>query len=170
MSESYVIKDGKQLRLGYTTGSCAAAAAKAAAWMLLTGSLRESIQLQTPKGICLDLPVLEISRGADSVSCAVRKDSGDDPDVTDGTLIFAKVTKTPEPGIFIDGGEGVGRVTKEGLDQPVGAAAINSTPRRMITEAVNEVCLSHGYAGGMRVVISIPGISSRPYASAQTFT
>ena len=156
MSGSYVMKDGKQLRLGYTTGSCAAAAAKAAAWMLLTGSQRDFIQLQTPKGICLDLPVLEISRGADSVSCAVRKDSGDDPDVTDGTLIFAKVTKTPGPGFFIDGGSGVGRVTKPGLDQPVGAAAINSVPRQMIRENLEEVCRLTDHQGGLSVIISVP--------------
>ena len=112
MSESYVMKDGKQLRLGYTTGSCAAAAAKVAAWMLLTGSLRESIQLQTPKGICLDLPVLEISRGANSVSCAVRKDSGDDPDVaeeakargvTRAMVSMEKASKLPKRCIYAIG-------------------------------------------------------------------
>ncbi|MBQ6508929.1 MAG: cobalamin biosynthesis protein CbiD [Flexilinea sp.] len=154
--DSFVVKDGKQLRLGYTTGSCAAAAAKAAARMLLSGETVETVRLLTPKGITLELPVLEITRGTDSVSCAIRKDSGDDPDVTDGTLIFASVSLISEEDILIDGGEGVGRVTKPGLDQPVGAAAINSVPRRMIRENLLEVCELLDYHGGLSVVISAP--------------
>ena len=89
--EEYIVKDGKKLRLGYTTGSCAAAAAKAAAYMLLTGREAPTVDLLTPKGIALTLPVLQTARGADFVSCAIRKDSGDDPDVTRDTLIFARV-------------------------------------------------------------------------------
>ncbi len=154
--DSYVIKDGKQLRMGYTTGSCAAAAAKAAAWMLLTGENREQIRLITPKGIVLDLPVTAVKRNAGSVSCAVRKDSGDDPDITNGTLIFAEVSHSNEPGILIDGGTGVGRVTKPGLDQPVGAAAINSVPRQMIREGIAEVCDLTDHHGGLKAVISVP--------------
>ncbi|MBQ6504066.1 MAG: cobalamin biosynthesis protein CbiD [Flexilinea sp.] len=154
--EPYITKDGKQLRLGYTTGSCAAAAAKAAAWMLLSGNLRESISLQTPKGIRLELPVLEIFRATDRVSCAIRKDSGDDPDITDGALIFASVSRHSEPGIIIDGEKGVGRVTKPGLDQPVGAAAINSVPRHMIRENLEEVCETFDYRDGLSVIISVP--------------
>ena len=137
--EEYVIKDGKRLRLGYTTGSCAAAAAKAAAWMLLTGHEKRTIDLLTPKGVSLTLDVLEITRTPDTVSCAIRKDSGDDPDVTHDTLVFAAVQRTETPGVTIDGGAGVGRVTKRGLDQPVGAAAINSD-----------------YRGGLAVTISVP--------------
>ncbi len=154
--DSFVIKDGKQLRLGYTTGSCAAAAAKAAAHMLLSGETVEMVRLLTPKGITLQLPVLEVTREADSVSCAIRKDSGDDPDVTDGTLIFASVSLTSGEDILIDGGEGVGRVTKPGLDQPVGSAAINSVPRRMICENIQEVCEMLDYHGGLSVIISAP--------------
>ena len=154
--EQYIEKDGKRLRLGYTTGSCAAAAAKAAAWMLLTGRRKETITLDTPKGIRLELAVREITMRADSVSCAIEKDSGDDPDVTKGTLIFASVRRTDEPGVHIDGGEGVGRVMKPGLDQPVGAAAINSVPRKMIEENVREVCMLVGYDGGIDVTISAP--------------
>ena len=154
--DSFVVKDGKQLRLGYTTGSCAAAAAKAAARMLLSGETVEMIRLLTPKGITLELPVLEITRGSDSVSCAIRKDSGDDPDVTNGTLIFASVSLASGNEILIDGGKGVGRVTKPGLDQPVGAAAINSVPRRMIRENLHEVCELLDYHGGLSVVISVP--------------
>lgn len=155
--EEYIIKDGKKLRLGYTTGSCAAAAAKAAAWMLLTGRRKESIMIDTPKGISLDLDVLKIKMDNDNVSCAISKDSGDDPDVTQGSLIFAQVTRTKTPGIVIDGGRGVGRVTKPGLDQPVGAAAINSVPRQMIRENLEEVCRLADYHGGLSVVISVPG-------------
>lgn len=154
--DPYVIRDGKKLRCGYTTGSCAAAAAKAAAWMLLSGKEISSIHLTTPKGIGLDLPILEITREDGSVRCAVRKDSGDDPDVTNGTLIFASVFRREEPGILIDGGEGVGRVTKPGLDQPVGAAAINSVPRQMIRENIEELCKLFDVQDGLSVIISAP--------------
>ena len=136
--DQYVIKDDKKLRYGYTTGSCAAGAAKAAARMLVSGEEVHHVRLMTPKGFELLLEIEEVTRTADAVSCAVRKDSGDDPDVTNGTLVFAEVRYRDEPGIVIDGGAGVGRVTKPGLDQPVGNAAINSTPRRMIAEAVAE--------------------------------
>lgn len=154
--EEYIVKDGKKLRLGYTTGSCAAAASKAAAWMLLTGRCKESIRIGTPKGITLDLDVLQIRMEEDFVSCAVQKDSGDDPDVTKGSLVFAQVMRTETPGISIDGGQGVGRVTKRGLDQPVGAAAINSVPRQMIQDNLEEVCRLADYHGGLAVVISVP--------------
>lgn len=154
--EEYIVKGGKRLRLGYTTGSCAAAAAKAAAYMLLTGRRMERVTLMTPKGIRLELPVLETEAGPDAVSCAIEKDSGDDPDVTKGTLIFAEVSRSREPGIVIDGGAGIGRVTRPGLDQPVGAAAINSVPRQMIREALAEVQALADDRGGLRAVISAP--------------
>lgn len=154
--EEYIIQDGKKLRLGYTTGSCAAAAAKAAAWMLLTGQKKETISLNTPKGIRLNLEVKEIRMEPERVVCAIEKDSGDDPDVTKGTLIFAEVSFADGTDILIDGGRGIGRVTKRGLDQPVGAAAINSTPRRMIRENVQEVMGMTDYRGGLSVVISAP--------------
>ena len=93
--EEYIVKGGKRLRLGYTTGSCAAAAAKAAAWMLLTGRVKEHIKLITPKGIELDLEVLQPEIGENSASCAIRKFSGDDPDVTDGALVFARTGHNP---------------------------------------------------------------------------
>ncbi len=142
--------------MGYTTGSCAAAAAKAAAWMLLTGKRREKISLRTPKGIDLTLPVLEIQAEENTVSCAIEKDSGDDPDITKGTLIFAAVSRTDTPGITIDGGQGIGRVTKRGLDQPVGNAAINSVPRKMIEENILEICRLTDYTDGLSVVIFAP--------------
>ena len=154
--ERYVVKDGKRLRLGYTTGSCAAAAAKAAAWMLLTGQKREEISIVTPSGVPLDLSVLEISLGPESCRCAIEKDSGDDPDVTKGALIFAEVSRAPGAEITVDGGEGIGRVTKPGLDQPVGEAAINSVPRRMIRENVEEIRSLLDEHGGLSVTISCP--------------
>ena len=154
--EAYALKDGKKLRLGYTTGSCAAAAAKAATFMLLSGKKKETIDLQTPKGIALHLAVEEIRLESTEASCAIRKDSGDDPDATRDTLIFASVRKQNAPGIVIDGGIGVGRVTKRGLDQPVGAAAINSVPRQMIEENVREVCRLCDYLGGLLVTIFVP--------------
>lgn len=154
--DRFVIKDGKQLRTGWTTGSCAAAAAKAAAWLLMTGEIKEKICLITPNGTRLELPVEAARQETDSAVCAVRKDSGDDPDITNGTLIFAAVSYAETTGITIDGGKGVGRVTKPGLDQPVGAAAINSVPRKMIREAVEEVCRLTDHSGGLTVIISVP--------------
>lgn len=76
------------MRYGFTTGSCAAAASKAAAYMLLTGKLKQNITIQTPKGILFQTEILEITRSETEVTCAVRKDGGDDPDITSGTLIF----------------------------------------------------------------------------------
>lgn len=154
--ERYIQRDGKRLRLGYTTGACAAAAAKAAAFMLLTGGRKDRITLDTPKGIRLELAVREISMEKDRVRCAIEKDSGDDPDVTNGTLIFAEVRRTGTPGVEIEGGPGIGRITRRGLDQPVGSAAINSVPRRMIRENVEEVMALADYHGGLSVTVSAP--------------
>lgn len=157
MMDSFITKDGKKLRCGYTTGSCAAAASKAATIMLLSGRVLERVYLMTPRGIGLHLAVLEIVCEKQFVSCGIRKDSGDDPDVTNGMIVYAKVEKSDIPyEILIDGGIGIGRVTKPGLDQPVGNAAINSTPRRMITEELRQVCEDYGYTGGLRVTIFAP--------------
>lgn len=147
---------GRRLRRGYTTGSCAAAAAKAATWMLLSGQDIGSVSIATPNGAMLSLSVQDIRRDDREASCAVQKDSGDDPDITNGVLVYAKATRA-KSGIAIDGGAGVGRVTKPGLDQPVGAAAINSVPRRMIEVGVRQVCHEMGYEGGIDIEISIPG-------------
>lgn len=156
--EMYCVVDEKnnKLRYGYTTGSCAAAAAQAAAKMLLTGEKVEEVALQTPKGILLHLLIEDIQMDKEEVRCAVRKDGGDDPDVTHGILIYARVKKSGEAGIHLDGGTGVGRVTRPGLERPVGAAAINKVPRKMIRENVEAVCRQMNYTGGMDVVIEIP--------------
>lgn len=145
----------RRLRTGYTTGSCAAAAAKAAALLLLTGEACGRVEIRTPKNILLTLPVEQAQLSGSAARCAVVKDSGDDPDITNGILVCATVEKSAK-GIMIDGGEGVGRVTRAGLDQPVGAAAINSVPRAMIAQACQEAAKTVAYDGGFRVVISIP--------------
>lgn len=155
-NNSEVWVEQKKMRTGYTTGSCAAAAAKAAVCMLLSGEVIQQVRLMTPKGVELDLEVEQIERRQHGVRCAVRKDSGDDPDVTKGIYVYAEVRKEPEPGIYLDGGEGIGRITKKGLEQPVGAAAINRVPRQMILEAVKEQSIRYGYQGGLSVIISAP--------------
>ena len=154
--ELYIPVGRQKLRCGYTTGTCAAAAAAGAAARLLTGETLPAVRIITPAGVAVEAELLQHAAGEGWAACAVRKDGGDDPDVTDGALIFARVERTDTPGIIIDGGEGVGRVTLPGLDQPVGAAAINSTPRRMIGEQMEAVMAKAGYTGGLRAVISVP--------------
>lgn len=151
------------MRYGFTTGSCAAAAAKAAAYMLLSGRQKNTITIETPKGIPYTAEILEITRGEKAVQCAVRKDGGDDPDITSGALIYAEVSLTDhtrmqatDTRIHIDGGIGVGRVTKPGLDQSVGNVAINHVPREMIAKEVLEVCDLMDYKGNLQVIISVP--------------
>ncbi len=149
------------MRYGFTTGSCAAAAAKAAAYMLLTGKEKRQITIETPKGISYTAQICDIQREETRVSCAVQKESGDDPDVTNRILVYAEVS-LPEKSakqdkkLTIEGGIGIGRVTKAGLDQPVGNAAINRVPREMIEKEVREVCGVCDYTGGLRIVISAP--------------
>ena len=152
--EEYINVGTKRMRCGYTTGTCAAAAARAAAELLLHGELVPAVTVSTPAGIDVVVEVEEHDTGDGWAQCAVQKDSGDDPDVTNGALVYARVELCDKPGITIDGGVGVGRVTREGLDQPVGAAAINSTPRRMIAEQVEQVASPSD--GGLLVTISIP--------------
>lgn len=144
------------MRRGFTTGTCATAAAAAAAVLLLRGQAPATVSVRTPGGIDLVLDVLQPERGADSASCAIRKDAGDDPDITDGALIIARIRRIPR-GIELDGGTGIGRVTRPGLDQPVGAAAINRVPREMIARHLREVSENCGYSGGLSVVLEIPG-------------
>ena len=155
MDPIYIYHNNKRLRCGHTTGTCAAAASKAAAEMLLSGEEITQVSILTPKGILLELPIEDISVSDDCVTCAVRKDGGDDIDATHGTLIYSTVSFS-ESGTSIDGGTGVGRVTRRGLDQPVGNAAINRVPRHMITDALRDVSESFDYDGGFDVIISIP--------------
>lgn len=154
--EEYVSAGGKLLRCGYTTGTCAAAAAQAATVLLLGGTCPPAIEVDTPSGIRVLIDVEHAEKGDGWAQCAVRKDAGDDPDVTDGVMVYAKVAYGTGTGIGIDGGVGVGRVTKPGLDQPVGMAAINSVPRAMIADAVRVAMRAQGRKGGLEVEISIP--------------
>ena len=157
MSFDLTMRSGsKLLRCGYTTGTCAALAASGAARLLLTGSRPASLALLTPGGIRVEVAPAFCRMEGDRAVCAVKKDAGDDPDVTDGMQILAEVKKT-DSGIRIDGGDGVGRVTKPGLDRKVGEAAINTVPRQMITSAVKDVCEQAGYLGGLEILISVPG-------------
>ncbi len=156
LEDRYVLKNNKRLRCGYTTGTCAAAAAKAAALMLFLQKDITEVNLVVPEGTCLHLAVEEICREQEEVSCAVRKDGGDDPDATHGLLIFARVKRSGLDGVQITGGHGVGIVTKKGLWQPVGEAAINRVPREMITCAVAEVCEELEQPCRMAVEISVP--------------
>lgn len=154
--ESFIIKDNKKLRYGYTTGSCAAAATKAALIMLFEKVNVECINLMTPKGILLNLKVYDIHIEDNFVSCAIKKNSGDDPDITNGILIYSKVQKNSQNKINIIGGIGVGKVTKKGLEQPVGQYAINSVPRKMIKDEVSKICNEFNYKNGVDITIFVP--------------
>ncbi len=159
-------KNEQGLRFGYTTGSCATAAAAAAAQMLLCGDEVSTVDFMTPKGIKLQLDIEHITREENRVRCGVKKDAGDDPDITDGIYIYAVAEISDEPGVQIEGGIGVGRVTRPGLDQPVGASAVNHVPREMITREVSRVMEHARYDGGIRITIEIPeGVS----LAAKTF-
>ncbi|MCC8150955.1 MAG: cobalt-precorrin-5B (C(1))-methyltransferase CbiD [Lachnospiraceae bacterium] len=228
LDDKYIIKGNKKLHYGYTTGSCAAAAAQAAARLLFSRVAVDVVRLTTPGGIILFLEPLDMSRTEMSARCAIQKDAGDDPDVTDGLLIYADVRlcdrkeslrqmeqfgwesqgvpKAPlwnhgndmsdfvnlscenrkaeekseqvsdlqlrnnlnaqaaagsdsrlNAAVSIRGGEGIGTVMLPGLEQPVGAPAINRVPREMILREVSAVCAEYGYAGGLEVTISAPG-------------
>ena len=157
---SVVWKNQTKLRTGYTTGSCAAAAAKAAAHMLVSGEVVGEISLVTPAGIRLYLEVEDIVKENNYVSCAIRKDSGDDPDVTNGILVYARVTFAQDDvvksKVILEAGEGIGRVTQKGLEQSIGDPAINLVPRRMIREAVEGELQKAGIDRGVRVMIWVP--------------
>ena len=154
---SIVWKNQTKLRTGYTTGSCAAAAAKAATHMLVSGEVVGEVSLVTPAGIRLYLEVEDIVKENNYVSCAIRKDSGDDPDVTNGILVYARVTFAQDDvvksKVILEAGEGIGRVTQKGLEQSIGDPAIN---RRMIREAVEEELQKAGIDRGVRVMIWVP--------------
>lgn len=151
----------KELRKGFTTGSCGAAAAKAALYMLLTGSVKDEIEIITPGGAVFRTEVKDIFRGENRVRCAVVKDGGDDPDVTTGLHVTAEVRAEERADgaleIQIEGGPGVGRVTLPGLDQPVGNAAINRVPRQMIEKELSEVAELLDFRGRIQVILSVPG-------------
>ncbi|WP_124066714.1 cobalt-precorrin-5B (C(1))-methyltransferase CbiD [Clostridium sp. E02] len=163
-----------ELKSGFTTGTCAAVAAKAATAMLLTGKILEHMNLVTPKGTEADLPLFHVVRKQHQVSCGVIKDAGDDPDVTHQAYVFASVEyfedreqasdpsycyrgeEEYESPIYLTGGEGIGWVTRPGLSCPVGYPAINPVPRRMIFEEVWKIRQNSGYDGALKIRIWMP--------------
>lgn len=146
------------MRYGFTTGSCSAAAAKAATYMLLGGNRKESIVITTPKGIDFRADIVDIHIAENAVRCGVVKDGGEDPDITTGCVIYAtaELLKNGGKKVIIQGGVGIGLVTKPGLDQPVGNAAINSVPRHMIEKEVREVMGLMDCTDGIEITISVP--------------
>src|ERR671917_1094932 len=153
------VKGGK-LRTGWTTGACASAAAKAAARALATGEPQTRVDIKLPKKgeeRRVEFPVerCDLDGGGSWAEAVVVKDAGDDPDVTDGAHLTARVSWKDQPGLDLDRGEGVGLVTKPGLGLEVGGPAINETPRRMISYSVREAV--DPSRRGVRVVISVPG-------------
>ncbi len=149
-------RDAKGLRAGWTTGTCAAAAAEAAATLLLTGNAPEKIRIKTPSGKVFTVKTEGPHFEGGAAVCGVRKYSGDDPDVTNGILIVARVQKAAN-GVTIEGGRGVGIVTKPGLSMPVGEAAINPGPRKQITEALERVQREVCCKSGFKVIVSAEG-------------
>lgn len=156
--EAYIYVGQQKLRRGYTTGSCAAAAAQAAARVLFGEEEPKTVNLTVPKGLILCIPVHSVQKDEGQAQASVCKDSGDDPDVTDHIEVVVSIQPNPTPGITIQGGHGVGKVTKPGLEMPVGEAAINKTPRRMIREQIELVQQEHPeWEGvGLLVTVSIP--------------
>ncbi len=152
----YYVRAGQRyLRRGFTTGTCAALAASGAAELLLSGNCPGVLGLRTPGGLWAEAVPRICERRGDAAYCAVVKGKSDDPDVTAGCTVGAEVRKIPA-GFTVDGGAGVGRVTKPGLEQPVGAAAINRVPRAMIANALREAAHTWDYGGGLAAVISVP--------------
>ena len=175
--EEYVIKNQKKLRLGITTGTCSAAAAQAAAMQLLLGVENHAVTLRTPKGMTVSVPVYLLESDSRKASYKVVKDSGDDPDVTNGTDVCVSVeyakqrvreqtdgkqdsscafTSESFPYLTLDGGIGIGRVTQEGLEQAVGQAAINRVPRQMIFDAVADVCEKANVCEPLHITVWMP--------------
>ncbi len=168
--EYYVMKNQKKLRCGITTGTCAAAAAKAAAELLLLGRYQEAVLVHTPKGVDISVPVFLSVATKEKVEYFVKKDSGDDPDVTNHADIFVSVERMKKdyivpkeaffseqyPNLFLDGGFGVGRVRREGLEQRKGQAAINAVPRKMIFQAVDEVRELAKYQEKLLILVRVP--------------
>lgn len=156
LEDYYVVKNNKKMRFGYTTGSCAAAAAYGAAAMLLGQKEIGQVDLMTPKGILLHLRLEEVKIQEDCAVCAVRKDGGDDPDTTNGMLIYARAKRSADGEHHLEGGPGVGRVTHPGLSCPVGSAAINKVPRAMILRELSCASSEWDYEGGITVTIFAP--------------
>ena len=141
------------LKTGYTTGTCAAAAAKGAAFALFGDKIKDAVEITLPGGEDVSIPIHQIKRSKGKAFCSVIKDAGDDPDITDGLRICAELRMTKGHDIEIFGGEGVGLITKPGLQVKAGEPAINPVPKKMIRDAVREVIGERG----AQVTISVPG-------------
>ncbi|PLR80384.1 cobalt-precorrin-5B (C(1))-methyltransferase [Bacillus canaveralius] len=150
------VPTGKKLREGYTTGSCATAATKAALTALITGVAQTDATIYLPIKRFATFHIESCEVTDQMATASVIKDAGDDPDATHGALIIAAVSWINEPGIILDGGVGVGRVTKEGLPVPVGEAAINPVPRKMIGETAEAVLKEYGIDKRIKIIISVP--------------
>lgn len=154
MNKEYELVNGKKLRYGFTTGSAATAAAKAATEFLIKGNYFENIEIILPKNNRLTIETKILEKTGNYALCSVIKDGGDDPDITNGIEIFAKVKKIEKNEIKIIGGIGVGKVTKKGLATEVGDWAINPVPRQMIKENLWEYIKNRNF--GLEVEISVP--------------
>ena len=153
--DDYAYVNGKKLRKGFTTGTCATAATAAAISMILNQDIEEKVTVSTANGVEVTMDIKNPSFGELTASAAVEKDGGDDADATHGLLIYSTVTLLPDSTeIIIDGGEGVGRVTQKGLKCDVGMAAINPTPRAMIEKTARQLL---GPDCGAEIIISVPG-------------
>ncbi|EPZ42218.1 hypothetical protein N007_15840 [Alicyclobacillus acidoterrestris ATCC 49025] len=146
----------RPLRHGYTTGACATACAKGALLTLIEQAPVTSATIWIPAGEWVEFSLQDVEFTKDMASVTTIKDGGDDPDATHGARIVATVSFIEGDGVEIDGGVGVGRVTKPGLPIPVGLAAINPVPRKMIRETVEAVLAEYGIQRGVKVVISVP--------------
>lgn len=151
--DKYITVNGKKLRKGYTTGACAAAAAKIAAWNLINKEIMSFAEVSSPTGEKLIIPVETEEVTENFVTCHVIKDSGDDPDITNGIKITARVSYSEKPGLDLSAGEGIGIVTLPGLKVPIGEPAINPVPRQMIINEVGKILKDDI---GLNVIISVP--------------
>ena len=150
----FLAKNKSKPDFGYTTGTCAAAASSAAARMLLQQKIVPYVFVHLPEGSAVCLEVLDAHFSKTSASCAVKKESGSDPDITNGILVYSSIEFSSEDGIKILGGKGIGKVTLPGLDQDVGEWAINSVPKKMIRDSVSSEL--NNLHQGINVTISIP--------------
>lgn len=147
-----------ELRRGWTTGACAAAATKAAYLGLLTNRFPDPVKITLPKGEQPSFDLVDAARTDCYAQAAIEKDAGDDPDVTHGAIIHVTVCRAePGSGVIFIAGEGVGVVTLPGLPVAVGEPAINPGPRKLISKLVAEIAHDHGDSGDIEVTISIPG-------------
>ena len=151
-------EDDRPLRRGWSTGACAAAAARAATQALLGGGFPESVEIELPRGLRSVFELAETAMPGASARVAVRKDAGDDPDVTHGALIVAEVCRAaPGVGIVFRAGEGVGMVTRPGLPIPVGEPSITPAPRQYISQAVSSIAEAAGVPVDFEITLSVPG-------------